>query len=110
MTGKVKIAPPRVRAADSRHVRPPEKRADPFYLSAEWRSLMAEITRERGRRCEDPDHDPLSPREGVRVFGDHIQELRDGGAPLDKRNIMLRCGACHGRKTAAARSRRLAGP
>jgi 5-methylcytosine-specific restriction protein A len=28
----------------------------------------------------------------MRLFGDHIVELRDGGAPLDKRNLTLRCG------------------
>jgi len=40
------------------------------------------------------------------LFGDHIRELSDGGAPLDRANILLRGAACHGRKTAAERKRR----
>lgn len=93
---------------DTRTVRPPAKRADDFYLSAAWRRLMAEIIRERGRVCEDPHCDGRTHRPGMRVFGDHIRELRDGGAPLDKSNVMLRCGASHTRKTAAARAERMA--
>ena len=85
---------------------PPAKAPDPFYLSPEWRALMAEIIAERGRRCEDPVCERTAPPS--RVFGDHIVELADGGAPLDKRNVMLRCGACHTRKTAAARAARTA--
>ena len=84
----------------------PEKRADPFYLSPEWRALMASIIRQRGRICEDPDHDPASPRSGIRLFGDHVIEIKDGGARLDPRNVMLRCGTCHSRKTAKARAAR----
>jgi len=38
----------------------------------------------------------------MRVFGDHMVELQDGGAPLDKTNVMLRCGSC------AQRARRMA--
>jgi hypothetical protein len=71
---------------------------------------MSEIIAERGRRCEDTDHDPSRPRIGVRLFGDHIRELQDGGAALDKRNVLLRCGACHTRKTARARAARMAQP
>jgi hypothetical protein len=82
------------------------KKAEPFYLSAEWRSLMRDIIRSRGRLCEDPGHAAGTPREGVRIFGDHIIEIRDGGPMLDPANIMLRCGPCHGRKTAEARAMR----
>jgi 5-methylcytosine-specific restriction enzyme A len=91
---------------DTRSAKPAPKRADPFYLSAEWRALVADIIRERGARCEDSCcHYP--GRTGVRVFGDHIVELKDGGAPLDKTNVMLRCGSCHTRKTNAERARRM---
>jgi len=78
------------------------KRADPFYLSAEWRQLMRETLAERGRRCED------CGRTGCRVFGDHVRELKDGGAPLDKSNIRVRCSRCHGLKTAVERAKRMA--
>lgn len=84
----------------------PAKKADSFYLSPEWRALMDGIVRLRGRRCADPMHDPAKTRTCRRVFGDHIRELKDGGAPLDPSNIMLRCGSCHTRKTAAERARR----
>jgi len=83
-----------------------QKAANPFYLSKEWKALMAVIIEARGRRCEDPAHDRAMPRDGVRLYGDHIVELADGGAKLDPANIMLRCAPCHGRKTAAARSAR----
>jgi hypothetical protein len=97
-----------LRTMDTRTVRPPAKRADDFYLSPAWRRLMSEIIRERGRVCEDPDCDGRTHHAGMRVFGDHIRELKDGGAPLDKRNVMLRCGASHTRKTAAVRAERMA--
>ena len=88
-------------------IKSPEKVADPFYRSPEWRQMLAYIIKARGRRCEDAEHDPSTPRIGVRIYGDHVRELRDGGAPLDPSNIMLRCASCHTRKTAAARRERL---
>lgn len=84
-------------------LRPPPKIADNFYLSPEWRGLMDEIIGERGRCCEE------CGRKGVRIFGDHIKEIKDGGARLDKRNVKLLCGRCHARKTARARADRAAG-
>lgn len=90
-------------------LQPSVKKALPFYQSVPWKTLMAEIIRRRGRTCEDPTHDPSTPRTGTRIYGDHIVELRDGGAPLDERNILLRCARCHGRKTSEARTARLIG-
>jgi 5-methylcytosine-specific restriction protein A len=100
---------PRLTTLDTRVVKPAPKMADPFYLSPEWRALMGAIIAERGRRCEDPLHNGLHER-SPRVFGDHIVELKDGGAPLDPANVLLRCGACHTRKTIAARAVRMARP
>jgi len=79
-----------------------KKVALPFYSSPEWKALLAEIIRERGRRCEGAG----CGREGCRLFGDHIIEIRDGGPKLEKRNVRLLCGSCHGLKTAAERRRR----
>lgn len=89
-------------------IRLPEKKALSFYHSPQWVALVETIKVERGRRCEDPDHDRSLPRGGhsVRIIGDHIIELRDGGAPLDKNNVMLRCATCHGRKTSVERTKR----
>lgn len=96
----------KLKPATQQKLRQTEKRALPFYQSTAWVALMKDIKATRGSACEDPAHDPSAPRSGVRIFGDHIKELRDGGALLDERNIMLRCGACHGRKTAEVRTER----
>ena len=98
----------RTLSLDTRSAKPPAKTANQFYLSPEWRALVAEIIRERGARCEDPQC-RYPGRTGIRVFGDHITELQDGGAPLDKANIMLRCGSCHTRKTNTERAKRIRG-
>jgi 5-methylcytosine-specific restriction protein A len=91
---------------DTRSAKPPAKMANPFYLSPEWRALVAEIIRERSDKCEDPKC-RYPGRSGIRVFGDHIVELQDGGRPLDKANVILRCGSCHTRKTNAERAKRM---
>ena len=83
-------------------LRPPPKATDPFYRSKEWTDLIASIKAERGnacRRCGSTN----------RVIGDHIKELKDGGAPLDPNNIELLCIGCHNRKTHKARSDRALG-
>lgn len=72
----------------------------PFYKTPEWKRLVAQLVKLRGRRCED------CGREGCRVYADHVQELRDGGAALDPGNIRLRCASCHGIKTERERKRR----
>jgi 5-methylcytosine-specific restriction enzyme A len=100
-----KLRPPARNAMIS--VRP--KEAAPFYLSPEWKALMRHIIKERGRRCEDAQHDISKPRDDVRLYGDHIVEINDGGRTLDPSNVLLRCGPCHGRKTAAARAARAHG-
>jgi len=81
--------------------------ADPVYASREWRALIAAIIEQRGRRCEDPKC-KTPGRTGMRVFGDHVRELKDGGALLDPRNVLLRCGSCHTIKSNAERAKRMA--
>lgn len=88
----------------------PAKVAAPFYQSAEWLALVAAlmVSRFGGRErahCEDPAC-KYPARRGVRLFADHIVELRDGGPALDPRNVLFRCGSCHTRKTAAVRALR----
>lgn len=104
----MKMMKPMLRTMDTRSVKPPPKVADAFYLSAAWRGLMTQIIRERGRICEDKQCDGRTHKPGMRVFGHHIDELKDGGAPLDKANVMLRCGASHTRVTAENRGKRMA--
>jgi len=93
---------PRLATVSTAIAAPPPKLAEPFYVSAPWKALMSAIRRERGDRCQD------CGRSGVRIFGDHIVELKDGGAKLDPRNIFLRCGSCHSKKTAVERAKRTA--
>lgn len=110
MAGKLRVLGQKLRppARNVRiSVRP--KEAKPFYLSPEWKALMRQIIKVRGRRCEDPQHDIAKPRHDVRLYGDHIIEIEDGGAKLDPSNVMLRCGPCHGRKTAKMRADRARG-
>ena len=105
----LKTLRPLLAVLEQRSAMPPVKAAADFYTSPAWRALIERIIAARGRRCEDPACRRRRP--ATRVFGDHIVELIDGGAPLDERNIMLRCGSCHTRKTAeqrAARTRAIA--
>lgn len=97
---------PRVQTLDTRRAHPPPKQTESFYRSPEWRDLLARLIRERGRRCEMPGCGAGGP--GVRIFGDHVHEISEGGARLDPRNVRLICAACHNRKTAAARAVRSA--
>lgn len=100
--GRLQSITSRVTTADLRRAKPVPKKAEPFYLSAEWRALAKAVVAERGHRCED------CGRQGCRLFVDHVVELRDGGDPLARRNLRVRCGSCHGKKTAAERARRMA--
>ena len=81
------------------------KQVDPYYLSPEhkaWRALV--ISRADGR-CQDANCE--QPERRGRLFADHVKELRDGGSATDPANGMALCGACHSRKTAAARRARM---
>lgn len=93
---------PRRFAAMPARVQALPKRAEGFYASREWRSLVARLKRERGSWC-------AKCGAGGRIIGDHIRERRDGGAELDPANIELLCQPCHNRKTAKARKLRVEG-
>lgn len=92
---------PRMTVLNAATAKVPDKVAEPFYLSAAWRGLMADLLTRRGRQCED------CGRTGCRIFGDHVRELKDGGSALDPANVRLLCGSCHGLKTAAVRAARV---
>jgi 5-methylcytosine-specific restriction protein A len=87
---------------------PGPKVKDPIYERADWRACIAAIIKQRGRRCEDPQCSTPNRGAGQRIYGDHIRELKDGGALLDPSNILLRCASCHTRKTIAERAKRMA--
>jgi 5-methylcytosine-specific restriction endonuclease McrA len=91
---------PKVETIDASIAQPPPKTVDSIYQTPEyanWRALV--IGRARGfcQKC---------PREGVRLFADHIIELKDGGAAFDPTNGQALCGSCHTKKTAEARAAR----
>ncbi|MAE92984.1 MAG: HNH endonuclease [Pelagibaca sp.] len=99
--GRLKGLGPRLASVRGR-VRALPKVAEAFYQSKEWRDLVRRIKAERGNWCErcGSKH---------RVIGDHKVERKDGGAELDPANIELLCQACHNRKTALARAKRVGG-
>ena len=105
---KLRMAQPRVGTADTSIAKAPLKQADPFYLTPEWRALRDQLVAQRGRRCEDPGHIGDRDLTDRAIYGDHIHELKDGGAPLVARNVMLMCATCHTQKTNAARAKRMA--
>ena len=95
---KLKAAKPTISHAPVTLKAPP-KLADEFYRSPEWRRLVREIKAERGSWCQRCGS-------GHRIIADHIKELKDGGARLDRSNIELLCQSCHNKKTAASRAAR----
>jgi 5-methylcytosine-specific restriction enzyme A len=101
----VPVVKPLVPLAPRRIPLPPKK-AESFYLSPEWRKLIAGLVLSRGRRCEKCGAFRNDHGEPIRLFGDHIIELKDGGALLDENNVKILCPKCHSAKTAQARARR----
>lgn len=79
------------------------------YNTPEWRALVARLIRQRGRVCEDKTC-RAEHKKGQRIYADHVHELRDGGAPFDERNIILRCASSHTIKTNTERAKRLNAP
>jgi hypothetical protein len=65
------------------------KIAGSLYTSPKWRALVAAIIAERAGPAKAWPVARLQPP--MKVFRDHIVELRDG-ARLDERNLMLRRG------------------
>ena len=107
MRYRLTTSPARLSMRDTRSIKPPAKATDPLYLSPEWRALMARLIRERGRCCQECGRTHEDDGRPIRIYGDHIRELRDGGAPFDPINIRLLDGGCHNKKTQAEKARRL---
>lgn len=105
---RIKTLKSQVNSIDLTTAKPLAKTAEPFYSSKPWLALMARIKSIRGERCEDPRCRNRDKK--MRVVGDHIVELKDGGDPLDERNVLLRCWPCHTRKSNEARAARMKRP
>ena len=95
---------PRVGLADLRTAALPPKIAEPFYSSPAWIALRDRVRREAGGRCQVPGCGRIE--RGMIV--DHIVELKDGGAPLDRSNVWLTCRSHHNQKTVTERAKRTA--
>jgi 5-methylcytosine-specific restriction protein A len=110
MAPPLRMAPSRLKANSGSRLSQPDttrsaKQADSFYRSPEWKAFRNLLIKERGWRCEDPQCEtPHGPWK--QIYGDHVVEIKDGGAKLDRRNVLLRCGVCHGRKTRDAKLKR----
>jgi len=107
---RLRNVPPRVATLDTRLAPIAPKVVDPHYLTPEHRAWRAEVIRRSGGQCQASDCKAPHRGQRGRLFADHVQELRDGGAALDPANGAALCGACHTRKTIAARTRRMARP
>lgn len=101
---------PLVKTLDTRTVPVEPKRADPFYLTPEYRAWRDAVIRRAGRRCEAVDAGvrchKAEPQH--RLFADHVRERRDGGALYDIANGKCLCGRHHSLKTAGERAKRMA--
>jgi 5-methylcytosine-specific restriction protein A len=97
---------PRLQTIDTRTAQPEPKRVDPHYQTAEHRAWSAAVIRRAGGMCQGA----ACGRSGVRLFADHVVELKDGGAALSLSNGQALCGSCHSRKTAQERRQRQAEP
>ena len=69
-------------------------------MTLEHRTWSKAIIARGGSRCA------VCGASGVRLFADHIVEIKDGGAPLDLANGQALCGRHHTLKTIAARAGR----
>ena len=95
---RLPVARPRLGMLDPRTARAMPKQAAAHYLTPEHKAWRSAVVARAGGCCQ------ACGRSGVRLYADHVVELRDGGAPLDPSNGQALCGACHTRKTAAARA------
>ena len=83
MTAKLRTIGRKVAPSQRAKVRVAEKTADAFYVSLAWRTLCAELKKNRwprllatqGHCCEDP-HCTATHSRTTRIFFDHIQERR----------------------------------
>jgi hypothetical protein len=100
--GRLKQLSPAVRDANVSVARVAPKVADDFYLSSDFKAWSRAVKDRAGWKCQAPG----CSRAGVRMFADHIVEVKDGGARLDVKNGQCLCGSCHSLKTAAERASR----
>ena len=100
---------PTVRTLDMRSARQSEKRADPELLTPEHAAWRKAVLDRAGYRCEAVEGGArCTVRAPSRLFADHRDERKDGGARYDVANGQCLCGRHHTIKTVEARARRMA--
>ena len=91
---------PVARTRFGRTVRPQVDRS--FYRTPQWRRLRGRVIREAGGRCQWQGCGRSEPG----MHCDHIVEIKDGGAPLERANLWCLCHAHHNAKTASEKKHR----
>lgn len=105
----VRTLQPSIAALDVRTAKPAPKKADAELLTPEHRAWRSDVLRRAGFRCEAVENGQrCTVAAPARLFADHKQERKDGGAPLDPANGQCLCGRHHSLKTAQARAARMA--
>jgi 5-methylcytosine-specific restriction protein A len=100
---------PRLKAIDTRTLRPPPKQADAELLTPEHKAWRLVVCRRAGWRCEWIDNGARCQRSaanGDRMLADHIIERADGGALYDASNGQCLCTAHNTLKGNRARAAR----
>ena len=93
----VPILKPGIAKLTGRSIPLPPKQVDPRYQGDDHLAWRRMVIARAGHCCE------RCGRSGVRLFADHITELRDGGNPLELANGQALCGSCHTIKTMQAK-------
>jgi hypothetical protein len=106
--GRLKAIGSRVVTVETRRVMPPPKEADAIYSTTNHRDWRALVVANAGGQCEarDGNHRCWKSEPHVRLYADHIIELKDGGAPFDVSNGQALCARHHTLKTAVEKRRR----
>ncbi|WP_050400404.1 hypothetical protein [Bradyrhizobium embrapense] len=102
---------PRVPTLDTRKVKPPEKRADPHYQTAEHQRWALQVKKRAGWRCEHVEDGVRCERSranGDQMYADHVVEIRDDRSrALDLNNGACKCAEHNVRKGLQARADRM---
>lgn len=94
----------RIAPRDTRTAQPGPKITASHYGTEAHRQWARDVIRKAGYACQG------CGRRGVKLYADHIVELKDGGSATDPANGSAKCASCHTKKTIDERAKRLAAP
>lgn len=102
---------PRLAIVELRTAPPPPKQADSHYLDPAHRAWANDVCERDRWRCQwieaDDQQCQASRDRGDVMVADHIIEIKDGGARLDRRNGQCLCTRHNTIKGLQARAKRL---